>query len=257
MMTTVTKPVLTLLTMGLIGLLLGGCSTAPVQQGEAEPAFFDPERLLLADTTTAIQSVDDPWQGFNRTIYRFNYHFDRYVFLPVVRGYKTVTPDFIEQGIHNFFNNIRDVTTLINSVLQLSPEKSAETASRIVWNSTLGVFGFFDVASNVMEIPRHQEDFGQTLGYWGVGSGPYLVLPIFGPSSVRDAVGLGVDAYVRSEIQDRATNLKTWHELTLTGLNAVDTRANVPFRYFENGTPFEYNWVRLLSTTKREIEIAK
>jgi phospholipid-binding lipoprotein MlaA len=83
------------------------------------------------------------------------------------------------------------------------------------------------------------------------------VLPIFGPSSVRDAVGLGVDWYVRSEIQDRVTDLETWQEWTLTGLNAVDTRANIPFRYLENGTPFEYNWVRLLSTTKREMEIAK
>ncbi|MGB5199068.1 MAG: VacJ family lipoprotein, partial [Sedimenticolaceae bacterium] len=141
--------------------------------------------------------------------------------------------------------------------LQLSPQKSLETASRFVWNSTLGIFGFFDVASNWMEIPRHREDFGQTLGYWGVGSGPYLVLPILGPSSARDAVGLGVDWFVRAEIQDRATDLETWQEYTLTGLNAVDTRANVPFRYFENGTPFEYNWVRLLSITKREMDIAK
>lgn len=257
MMTIAKRPTATVLIVGLIGLLLGGCSTAPVQQGEPEPTFFDPERLVSADATTTIQSVGDPWQGFNRTIYRFNYHFDRYVFLPVVRGYQAVTPDFLEEGIHNFFNNIRDVTTLINSVLQLSPEKSAETAVRIVWNSTLGVFGFFDVASNVMEIPRHQEDFGQTLGYWGVGSGPYLVLPILGPSSVRDAVGLGVDAYVMGEIRDGVTDLETWQEWTLTGLNAVDTRANIPFRYFENGTPFEYNWVRLLSTTKREMDIAK
>ena len=154
-MTISKRPVLTVLLLGVIGLFLGGCSTAPVQQGEAEPAFFDPERLLLADTTTAIQSVDDPWQGFNRTVYRFNYHFDRYVFLPVVRGYQWITPDFVEAGIHNFFNNLREVTTFINSVLQLSPQKSLETASRFVWNSTLGIFGFFDVASNWMEIPRH------------------------------------------------------------------------------------------------------
>jgi phospholipid-binding lipoprotein MlaA len=257
MMKTTKKPVLTLLLVGLTALLLGGCSTAPVQKGEAEPAFFDPERLLLADPDSAIKSVNDPWQGFNRTMYRFNYHFDRYVFLPVVRGYQTVTPDFVEQGIHNFFNNIRDVTTFINSVLQLSPRKSAETASRIVWNSTLGVFGFFDVASNLMQIPRHQEDLGQTLGYWGVGSGPYLVLPIYGPTSVRDAFGQGVDWFVRAEIQDSVTDLETWQQWTLTGLNAVDTRAKIPFRYFENGTTFEYNWVRLLSTTQREMQIAK
>ncbi len=256
-MTNSNRPVLTWLIVGVIGLFLGGCGTAPVQQGAAEPAFFNPERLILADNPTAVDSVSDPWQGFNRTIYRFNYHFDRYVFLPVVRGYQWITPDFVEEGIHNFFNNLRDVTTLINSVLQLSPEKSLETASRLVWNSTLGIFGFFDVASNVMEIPSQQEYFGQTLGYWGVGSGPYLVLPILGPSSARDAVGLGVDWFVRSEIQDRVTDLESWQEWTLTVLNAVDTRANVSFRYFENGTPFEYNWVRLLYSTKREMDIAK
>lgn len=256
-MTTSRRAILTRLIAGVIGLLMGGCSTTPLQEGEAEPAYWSPERLLFEDTTTAALDVYDPWQGFNRTIYRFNYHFDRYVFLPVVRGYQWITPDLVEQGIHNFFNNIRDVTTLINSILQLSPEKSLETASRVLWNSTVGVFGFFDVASNVMEIPGHQEDFGQTLGYWGVGSGPYLVLPVFGPSSARDAVGLGVDWFVRSEIQDRATDLESWQEWTLTGLNAVDTRANVPFRYLENGTPFEYNWVRLLATTKREMDIAK
>jgi phospholipid-binding lipoprotein MlaA len=108
-----------------------------------------------------------------------------------------------------------------------------------------------------MQIPRHQEDFGQTLGYWGVGSGPYLVLPIYGPTSVRDAFGQGVDWFVRAEIQDSVTDLETWQQWTLTGLNAVDTRANIPFRYFENGTTFEYNWVRLLSTTQREMQIAK
>ena len=234
---------------------LAGCSTAPLKQGEPEPAIFTPERLLPED----IRSVDpeDPWQGFNRTVYRFNYHFDRYVFLPVVRGYQWITPDIVEQGIHNFFNNIRDITTLINSILQLSPTKSAETASRIVWNSTLGLFGFIDVASGLMEIPRHQEDFGQTLGYWGAGSGPYLVLPVLGPSSVRDGIGLGVDWFVMSEIRDQATDLESWQEWTLTLLNAIDTRANVPFRYYETGTPFEYDWVRLLYTTKRKMDIAK
>ena len=144
----------------------------------------------MPGTTYLAEEIPDPWEGFNRTMYRFNYRFDKYIFLPAVRVYEAVLPDFAEQGIHNFFNNIRDITTLINSVLQLSADKSAITTQRLMWNTTVGLLGLVDVASK-MELPRQQEDFGQTLGHWGVGTGPYLVLPIDGPSNVRDTTGLG------------------------------------------------------------------
>jgi phospholipid-binding lipoprotein MlaA len=238
-------------------LMLGACSTAPIVEPEgalpSEPDFA-PDRVLDEDTGYESEDISDPWQGFNRTMYRFNYRFDKYVFLPVVRGYQTVTPDFMEQGIHNFFQNIRDITTLINSILQLSPGKTADTVMRLFINSTIGLLGFINVAHDV---PRSDEDFGQTLGHWGVGPGPYLVLPILGPSNVRDGFGLLVDRVTFSEIRSAALDLKTWQEWTWDILNAIDTRAHVAFRYYETGSPFEYEWVRLLYTTKRQLDIER
>lgn len=238
-------------------LALGACSTAPVQKGDKliEPRF-SADRLLDEDITYVADDIWDPWEGFNRTMFRFNYRFDKYIFLPVVNGYQTITPDFMEKGIHNFFLNIDDITTFINSILQASPSKALETTGRFAVNSTIGLLGFIDVATK-FNMPKHDEDFGQTLGYWGVGNGPFLVIPILGPSNVRDGVGKGVDTYVMSEIRDRATDLETWQEVTWDVLNAIDTRANIAFRYFETGSPFEYEWVRLLYTTKRRMDIER
>jgi phospholipid-binding lipoprotein MlaA len=253
----------------LAALLLGACSTAPVQQGETviEPAFST-ERVLGGyqqpealgeeveeeEVTYLSDEVYDPWEGFNRTMYRFNYRFDKYVFLPAVSAYQTVTPDFMEQGIHNFFRNLQDITTLINSILQLSPEKTLNTTTRLVINSTAGLFGFINVANDV---PRSDEDFGQTLGYWGLDTGPYLVLPILGPSNVRDGVGTGVDWLAYNGIRRRTTDMETWQEWTMDILKALDLRAHTAFRYYETGSPFEYDWVRLLYTTKRKLDIER
>jgi len=237
-------------------LVLGGCSTAPVQQGDAviEPSF-SADRVLGDDVAYVSDEILDPWEGFNRSMYRFNYRFDKYVFLPVVTGYKAITPDFLEQGIHNFFLNLEDITTFFNSILQLSGTKTVQTTGRFLVNTTVGLLGFIDVAS-MIDIPKHDEDFGQTLGYWGVGNGPYLVLPILGPSNVRDGVGLGVDWAVFTAIQDEL-DMKDSEEWALAIMRAIDTRANLAFRYYETGTPFEYDWVKLLYTTKRKMDIEK
>lgn len=232
---------------------LSACSTAPVQTGEAIEPLFPADRILDDDVVDIID-IHDPWEGFNRGVYRFNYRFDKYLFLPFIRGYEAIVPDLARQGLTNFFNNFRDVATLYNSVLQLNPEKSVHSASRVVWNSTVGLGGLIDVAS-AMEIPRPREDFGQTLGYWGVDSGPFLVLPIIGPSSVRDGIGLGVDYFAVDYLRGEAVKLRTWELLVWDLLNAGDTRSNTAFRYYETGSPFEYETVRLLFTTMRQIEI--
>jgi len=241
----------------LLGTIaLGACSTAPVlPEGEQplEPRF-DADRVLLETTQTPANAISDPWEGFNRSMYRFNYRFDKYLFLPVVNGYQAITPDFMEQGIHNFFRNLQDITTLINSILQLSPEKTANTVARLAINSTVGILGFINVAHNM---PRSDEDFGQTLGHWGVGPGPYLVLPVLGPSSLRDGTGTLVDRVVFSEIRSKALNLETWQKLTWDTMNTIDTRAHVAFRYYETGSPFEYDWVRLLYSTKRQLDVER
>jgi len=188
-------------------------------------------------------------------MYRFNYRFDKYVFLPVVNGYKFITPDFLEQGIHNFFLNLEDITTFYNSILQFNGTKTVQTTGRFLVNTTVGLLGFIDVASR-LDIPKHDEDFGQTLGHWGVGNGPFLVLPLLGPSNVRDGIGLGVDWAIYTAIQDEL-DMKDSEQWALTIMRSIDTRANVAFRYYETGSPFEYDWVKLLYTTKRKMDIEK
>jgi len=134
----------------------------------------------------------DPLESINRSIHSFNEGFDRHVLKPVARGYAWVLPEFAQSGVRNFFANLNDVSVLANNLLQLKPEPSARDFLRLAFNSTFGLFGLLDVASE-MGLKKNNEDFGQTLGYWGVGAGPYLVLPFLGPSNLRDTAGLVVD----------------------------------------------------------------
>jgi phospholipid-binding lipoprotein MlaA len=238
-------------------LLLGACSTAPVQHGDViEEPYFAPEDVLVPGVPYLSEDVPDPWQGFNRTMYRFNYRFDKYVFLPVVNGYQAVVPDIAQKGVHNFFNNLREITTLINSALQLSAQKTVITTSRLIVNTTVGLLGLIDVATP-LDLPRQQEDFGQTLGHWGVGTGPYLVLPIYGPSNVRDTGGLLTDSTVMSAIDPLGLEGHPQRQIAYYTLYPIDTRAHIPFRYYETGSPFEYEYVRMLYTTKRKMDIEK
>ncbi|MGP1715890.1 MAG: MlaA family lipoprotein [Methylophilus sp.] len=141
----------------------------------------------------------DPLEGVNRGIYKFNDVVDQYAMKPVAKAYKAVTPTPVRTGISNFFNNLGTLTTVVNDLLQLKFAQAFTDAGRFVINTTFGIAGFIDVASKD-NIPKHQEDFGQTLGHWGVGSGPYLVLPILGPSTVRDAGGLAFDTVTSDPI---------------------------------------------------------
>ena len=235
---------------------MAACSSGPALQMQDYPEpVFTAERVLPVDIEARdATEVYDPWEGMNRRIFNFNYHFDRYVFLPTVRGYQHVTPDFAEAGVSNFFDNLRDVNTFLNSVLQLSPTKSVQSFGRVAVNTTVGLMGLFDAAT-FFGIPRPEEDFGQTLGRWGSGPGPYLVLPVFGPSSLRDGIGLIPDTMVNIYLKE-----KIFHEdwvLAASVLDAVQARSRVTFRYYETGSAFEYETVRWLWTTKRELDIAK
>jgi len=148
--------------------------------------------LLVGGCATTGGTPADPLEGFNRGVYAFNKTVDRVLLKPATQLYRAVTPDPLETAISNFFANIRDVIIAANDLLQAKPTAAVEDGARVVFNSTLGLGGLIDIASG-FGIERHREDFGQTLGRWGIDSGPYLVLPIFGPSSVRDAAGLGID----------------------------------------------------------------
>lgn len=146
-----------------------------------------------ASTETAGSGdVYDPWEGWNRQVYAFNEVVDRAAIEPVARGYRTVTPGFFREGVRNVLTNLRQPVVFANTVLQGNPDASATTFGRFVINSTVGVVGIFDVATG-LGVEKHDEDFGQTLGVWGVEPGPFLVLPVLGPSNLRDAIGRGVD----------------------------------------------------------------
>jgi len=130
----------------------------------------------------------DPIEPLNRSIYEFNDTVDRALIKPVAQGYNEILPQPVRTSVGNFFSNLDDVLVIFNDLLQFKLTQAVSDFSRVLWNTTLGVLGLFDVSSS-MGLEKHNEDFGQTLGYWGITDGPYLVLPILGPSSLRDAVG--------------------------------------------------------------------
>lgn len=153
--------------------------------------------LLLsgcASTNNQAANENDPLEGFNRAMFSFNDTVDEAVLKPVATTYQDVTPSFVQTGIGNFFGNIGDVWTMINNFLQGKVENGLNDFMRVAVNTTFGFGGVLDIASEA-GIQKHKEDFGQTLGTWGVGSGPYVVLPLFGPSTVRDTAALPVDIY--------------------------------------------------------------
>lgn len=238
----------------LLVLTLAGCATnAPVLPPEEPPMHTIEE---FKDQRFA--DVADPWEGFNRSMYNFNFYLDKYLLLPVVHGYEYVTPIFVQDRITNFFGNLREVRNLTNSMFQLKGMESLTTLGRFVTNSTLGLGGLFDPATP-LGLERRVQDFGKTLGYWGVESGPYLVLPLYGPSSVRDTGGLAVDSSIRYGIYygiDPLGNNDYEAEIVsgATTLESIDVRHQTSFRYFDSGYPFEYYMVRFFYHEKRNIE---
>lgn len=152
-----------------------------------------PALLALAMTGCATNGDPrDPLEPMNRGIHNFNEGFDRVLLKPVAQGYDAVMPGFAQTGVRNFFSNLDDVTVLANDILQLKVEQGSRDFMRLAVNSTLGFLGLLDIASE-MGLQKHSEDFGQTLGRWGMGTGPYLVLPFLGPNDFRDTAGFLVD----------------------------------------------------------------
>jgi phospholipid-binding lipoprotein MlaA len=159
-----------------------------------------PSRLLLLLTVALLCSCSttnpqDPLEPLNRSVYKFNDVLDRNVATPLAKGYNAVMPEFGKTAVRNFFSNLDDIVVTANDVLQLKIKQAASDAGRFVVNTTVGFLGLMDVASPA-GLEKHHEDFGQTLGYWGVNSGPYLVLPLLGPSSLRDGIGDYADSYL-------------------------------------------------------------
>jgi len=200
-----------------VTLIVTACSSVPEQSAQG------PAGEATNDQTSPARNNRDPWEGFNRKVYAFNDVLDRAILKPAARGYKAITPDPVEHGVSNVFDNLGEVTTIVNSILQWKWKTAANSTGRLLVNSTLGIVGLIDVADRCGLPKTPGEDFGQTLAAWGVGAGPYLILPFLGPSTVRDTVGSSVSWY---------TDPVTYIEDSEAGLGArtlriVDNRAQL------------------------------
>jgi phospholipid-binding lipoprotein MlaA len=208
--------------------LLAGCANAPPPNDAEAKAEYD--------------RANDPIEPWNRHVYSFNDTLDKAVIKPVAENYRTYVPESVRTRIHNAVQNLRSPVIFANDVLQANPDKAYATAGRFLINSLFGVAGMWDVAAR--DIPRHENDLGETLGKWGVGEGPYLVLPLMGPSNPRDAFGLGVESYadpiaryasnmgydytsyirdVFSGIDRRSENIDTLDEIERTSVDPYST----------------------------------
>ena len=264
-----------------LGLSLGGCATQSFSMRTL------PDETPAADTAQAIQRMQtmqaaqpapsthdaaaasepritpaeapplytyDPWERMNRFIYRFNARFDENLFLPVADTYREL-PSFLRSGVHNFFGNLSEAPTVVNDVLQWRLKSGASSLGRFVINSTIGIGGLFDWATR-LHLLRAPATFGSTLSTWGVHPGPFLVIPILGPSSLREGVGYLGDYGISYGVN--VANLYRGDQAYALGVvNAIDTRANVDFRYYETASPFEYENIRFLLMRRTLIEDEK
>jgi phospholipid-binding lipoprotein MlaA len=228
-------------------------ATPSAAAGETARSTQDAQEALPPVTPADAPSMYtyDPWERINRFTYRFNARFDEAVFLPVSNAYRRV-PSPIRSGVHNFFGNLSEVDSVINYGLQWRLKLGVRSLGRFVINSTVGIGGLFDVAAK-LKLPGAPTGLSTTLAGWGMHPGPYLVIPLLGPSTLRDGLGF---------LGDYATS----YEINIAGLyrgdvswalgpvNAVDQRSNVNFRYYSTGSPFEYENIRFLYVRKRLIE---
>jgi len=251
---TFTKLIRFSISLVLLALLtLTGCSTVPKMAPNSQPPLRTLDSTVGKGQKPPVV-IYDPFEGFNRGAYRFNYYFDKYLFLPVVSGYQFVMPDYAEDRVSNFFDNVYELKNFTNALLQLKLKKTAITTERFVINTVFGIGGLWDVAT-YLGLHRQNEDFGQTLGHYGVGNGPYLVLPVFGPSNLRDTTGLAVDGLVFSDTDPLNFDANDL-EIPFYLLYGIDTRKKIGFRYYGTGNTFEYELIRILYTKKRQVEIA-
>ena len=223
------------------------------------------EDYIASSQVFQLTGINDSLEPFNRRMYAFNTQLDRKVLYPASRVYAAVVPKPIRKGISNFYNNFSEIPTFVNSLLQLKPGKAVNALGRFVVNSTVGILGVADVAKN-MGMKRDPETMGDTLGHYGVGTGSYLVLPMFGPSNIRDAIGTGIDTVTEGAVRGVAEEKlffdtrvfdKTVYGFTrpvVTGLNA---RSILSMRYGDLNSPFEYDLVRALYHNYRKIQVVK
>jgi len=210
--------------------------------------------FLALQGCASVKSADvrDPWESMNRRIYNFNDAVDTVAIKPAAQVYVNVVPSFVRTGLYNFMGNLGDVWSMANSALQLKGQHAVESFMRVSVNTVLGLGGVLDIATE-MRLERHKEDFGQTLGYWGVKPGPYVVLPLFGPSTLRDTVAFPVDykGDVIRQFDDQATRN------SLVALRTLDLRANLlkTVDTVKEASLDPYSFVRDAYLQKRENDV--
>jgi phospholipid-binding lipoprotein MlaA len=241
------------ITLALV-LYLTGCAASNAHLASEIPAMHAVSEF---SDDESVSHIKDPWEGFNKGMYKFNYQADRLVLLPVVNAYETAAPRLLQTGVSHFFANIRELRTLYNSMLQAKGKKSLITLGRFLTNSTIGLGGLFDPATS-LGWRQQYEDFDRTLESWGIGTGPYLVLPLFGPSTARNASGLAVDGAVRWAVMNgvdpfAGTGAGSEIEMGTSSLETLDLRHRESFRYYESDYPFEYYMVRYIFSERREL----
>lgn len=229
---------------------------APLFKQPLHSLEFRPELEQYSFERSTLQalSVYDPLEPLNRRIYHFNYRFDQYVFLPMVDGYRRVTPRPVRTGVSNFFANLNEIPTTFNSLLQLKGKRAMHSTARFLFNSILGVGGVLDPATK-MGLEKFNEDFGQTLGHYGVRPGPYLMLPLLGPSSLRDGGGTLADMSLSQRADWLRYNRAAVHNPELHLLQVVDTRSITEMEYGQLNSPFEYEKIRYIYIKSRELQI--
>ncbi|WP_314712966.1 VacJ family lipoprotein [Leptotrichia wadei] len=223
------------------------------------------EDYIVSSQVFQLTGINDSMEPFNRRMYALNTQFDRKIAYPASRIYAAAVPKPVRKGISNFYNNFKEIPTFVNSVLQLKPGKAANALGRFVVNSTAGLLGVTDVAKNI-GLKSDPETMGDTLGHYGIGTGSFLVLPVLGPSTVRDAVGSAADAAMEGAARgvvdkklffDTGIFDKTVYGFTrpvVTGLNA---RSMLSIKYGDLNSPFEYDLVKALYYNYRKIQVMK
>ena len=210
--------------------------------------------VLLLQACASVKNADgrDPWEPMNRSVYNFNEVLDNVAIKPAAKAYTVVLPSPVRTGIHNFVGNLGDVWTLANTALQLKLQATAETFMRITVNTVFGLGGVLDVATE-MRLEKRKEDFGQTLGYWGVKPGPYVVLPVLGPSTLRDALTTPLDMQgdVTQQFNDQATRN------VLTTTRVLDVRSGLleSLDVIKAAALDPYSFVRDAYLQKRENDV--
>ncbi len=228
-------------------------AAATANAGEAGREAKEGQEALLPVTPADAPSMYtyDPWERLNRFTYRFNARFDEAVFLRASNAYRRV-PSPIRSGVHNFFGNLSEVDSVVNYTLQWRLKLGLRSLGRFVINSTVGIGGLIDAAAK-LKLPGAPTGLSATLAKWGMHPGPYLVIPLLGPSTLRDGLGFLGD-YATSYAIDVAGLYRGDVSWALGPVNAVDQRSNISFRYYSTGSPFEYENIRFLYVRKRLIE---